>query len=141
MRAGVSFSLHRIAGNSSNRAWTSAGMVASTTVLTFQRGLVAEAMSGGGSPRLSVAASSLCVRRKSKLMMGLAMSASKNLKVKVSLPNVTVGFWNPRDFIAEPLVPTSCGHQALCFCGAKATTLPQCPLKIAYLWFYLYDTV
>ncbi len=42
-------------------------------------------------------------------MMGLATSANKNLKVKELLPNVTVRFWNPHAFIAEPLAPTRRG--------------------------------
>ena len=42
-------------------------------------------------------------------MIGLATSANKNLKVKEFLPNVTVRFWNPHAFIAEPLAPTRRG--------------------------------
>ena len=46
---------HRIAVNSIRRAWTSAGMAASTTGLTYERGLAAEAMmgweGGGSSPQ------------------------------------------------------------------------------------------
>ncbi len=42
-------------------------------------------------------------------MIGLATSANKKLKVKELLPNVTVRFWNPHAFIAEPLAPTRWG--------------------------------
>ena len=42
-------------------------------------------------------------------MIFLATSANKYLKVKELLPNVTVRFWNPHAFIAEPLAPTRRG--------------------------------